>query len=219
MADNSKKWQTGAVLTYGSLAIAGPSFQVRSRPTKGILILFENACFTFALWEENSPKVAPFSKPVWFKKKLDRTFRPCHSKAIMKWLKEKGDFLTLAGLMVALAGLMVALTSLIIASIQDFKADMQQNIVVLRTDTQKSIETLRTDTQKSIETLRTDTQKSIEALRTDTQKSIEILQADVREIRTLLVTHVVDHHNQSLTVSTQKTPRNRKKPRDVSSAP
>ena len=104
----------------------------------------------------------------------------------MKWLKEKGDFLTLAGLMVALAGLMVALTSLIIASIQDFKTDIQQNIVVLRADT---------------------------------QKSIEILQADVREIRTLLITHIVDHHNQSLSASIQKTPRNRKKPRDVSSAP
>ncbi len=39
---------------------------------KCIPILFENACFTFAFWEENSPKAAPFSKgrtcpvPVWF---------------------------------------------------------------------------------------------------------------------------------------------------------
>ena len=72
----------------------------------------------------------------------------------MKWLKEKGDFLTLAGL--------VALACLTISYIKDFKADMQQNMVVLRADT---------------------------------QKSIEVLQADVREIRTLLITHIVDHHN------------------------
>ena len=129
----------------------------------------------------------------------------------MKWLKEKGDFL-------ALAGLMVALTSLIIAYIKDFKADIHQNMVVLRADTQKSIETLRADTQKSIETLRADTQKSIETLRADTQKSIEVLQADVREIRTLLITHIVDHHNQSLSPAPQKKAQSRKKARGVSSS-
>ena len=113
----------------------------------------------------------------------------------MKWIKEKADFLALAGLMVALAGLMVALTGIIISSIKDFKDDTQRNIEVLRTDTQKSIEVLRADTQKSIETL----------------------QADVREIRTLIITHIVDHHNQSLSASVQKKPTLKKKSRDVSS--
>ena len=108
----------------------------------------------------------------------------------MKWLKEKGDFL-------ALAGLMVALTSLIIVYIKDFKID----------------------TQKNMEILRADTQKSIEALRADTQKSIEVLQADVREIRTLIITHIVDHHNQSISAVAQKKTRAKKKSRRVSSVP
>ena len=54
----------------------------------------------------------------------------------MKWLKGRGDFLTLAGLMVALAGLMVALAGLIISYIKDFKVDTQQNIQVLRQEIQ-----------------------------------------------------------------------------------
>ena len=111
----------------------------------------------------------------------------------MKWLKEKADFLTLAGLMVALAGLMVALAGLIISYIKDFKVDTQQNIKVLRADTQN--------------------------LRADTQKSIEILQADIREIRTLLITHIVDHHNQSLPTPAPEKSKTKKPSRQVSSTP
>ena len=70
----------------------------------------------------------------------------------------------------------------------------------------------------SIKDFKVDTQKNIEILRTDTQKSIETLQTDVREIRTLIITHIVDHHNQSLSVSVQKRPI-KKKSRGVSSAP
>ena len=130
--------------------------------------------------------------------------RICYSLAIMKWFKERGEFLTLAGLMVALAGLMVALAGLIISYIKDFKVDTQQNIQVLRQETQN---------------LRTDTQKSLQNLRTDTQKSIEILQADIREIRTILITHIVDHHNQPLPVSVHNKSKAKKHSRRVSSAP
>ena len=115
----------------------------------------------------------------------------------MKWLKEKGDFL-------ALAGLMVALTSLIIVYIKDFKVDTQKNMAML---------------QQNMERLQAKTQKDMEILRADTQRSIEVLQADVREIRTLIITHIVDHHNQSIPVATQTKPRAKKKPRRVSSIP
>ena len=126
----------------------------------------------------------------------------------MKWLKEKGDFL-------ALAGLMVALTSLIIVYIKDFKVDTQKNMAML----QQNMERLQAKTQKDMEILRTDTQRSIEALRADTQRSIEVLQADVREIRTLIITHIVEHHNQSIPAVAQKKLRAKKKPRRVSSTP
>ena len=123
----------------------------------------------------------------------------------MKWIKEKADFLALAGLMVALAGL-------IIAYIKDFKADTQRNMQIL----QQNMERGQAKTQRDMEILRADTQKSIEALRADTQKSIEALQADVREIRTLIITHIVDHHNQSLAASVHRKP-TKKKSRGVSS--
>ena len=60
--------------------------------------------------------------------------RVCDSLATMKWFKGRGEFLTLAGLMVALAGLMVTLAGLIISYIKDFKVDTQQNIQILRQD-------------------------------------------------------------------------------------
>ena len=115
----------------------------------------------------------------------------------MKWLKEKGDFL-------ALAGLMVALTSLIIVYIKDFKVDTQKNMAML---------------QQNMERLQAKTQKDMEILRADTQRSIEVLQADVREIRTLIITHIVEHHNQSIPAVAQKKLRAKKKPRRVSSTP
>ncbi len=56
--------------TFYSIKSVWPFFLNRVAITKALygflLILFENACFIFALWEENSSKATPFSKPVWF---------------------------------------------------------------------------------------------------------------------------------------------------------
>ncbi len=80
-----------------------------------------------------------------------------------------------------LAGLIVGLAGLIIPFIFFLKGDIQE--------------------------LEVNTQKSIEELKADTQKSIEELKADVREIRTLLISHIGNHNALSAVAQKRATAR------------